>query len=209
MEQPKFQLSKFHCPHCDAYSHQQWDIPHIFIDIHIQEFGSIKDYYFCQCACCDQYSIWYQEKMIYPNKSLIILPHEDMPQELKKDFIEARDIFNVSPRGSAALLRLVLQKLMLILGETGENINEDIKSLVSKGLPTKIQQALDYCRVIGNNAVHPSQINIDDTPEIAQVLFKMINFIIEEMITKPKELDELYNLLPESARTAIEKRDKL
>ena len=98
---------------------------------------------------------------------------------------------------------------MLILGETGENINEDIKSLVSKGLPTKIQQALDYCRVIGNNAVHPSQINIDDTPEIAQVLFKMINFIIEEMITKPKELDELYNLLPESARTAIEKRDKL
>ena len=119
------------------------------------------------------------------------------------------DIFNVSPRGSAALLRLVLQKLMLILGETGENINEDIKSLVSKGLPTKIQQALDYCRVIGNNAVHPSQINIDDTPEIAQVLFKMINFIIEEMITKPKELDELYNLLPESARTAIEKRDKL
>jgi hypothetical protein len=79
---------------------------------------------------------------------------------------------------------------------------------VSKGLPAKVQKALDYCRVVGNNAVHPGEINLNDTPDIAQNLFRMVNFIVEDRITRPKEIDELYGLLPEASREAIEKRDK-
>ncbi len=59
--------------------------------------------------------------------------------------------------------------------------------MVSDGLSPKIQQALDLVHVIGNNAVHPGKINLDDNREMAEKLLQILNFIAEEMITKPKE----------------------
>jgi hypothetical protein len=96
---------------------------------------------------------------------------------------------------------------MPAVGGAGKNINDDIRTLVSKGLPVMVQQALDVCRVVGNNAVHPGEIQLNDTPEIAQSLFRLINIIVEEMITKPKEIEKIYTALPEAARNAIAKRD--
>lgn len=71
-----------------------------------------------------------------------------------------------------------------------------------------VQQALDYCRVVGNNSVHPGEINLNDTPEIAYSLFEMVNFIVEDRIARPKQVQALYNQLPQGARNAIEKRDR-
>ncbi|EXI87718.1 MAG: hypothetical protein AW12_02026 [Candidatus Accumulibacter sp. BA-94] len=96
---------------------------------------------------------------------------------------------------------------MIELGENGENINTDIKSLVAKGLPVQVQQAFDYCRVVGNNAVHPGEINLNDSPDMGQHLFNMINFIVEDRITRPRHIAALYGKLPEATRSAIEKRD--
>ncbi|WP_197053860.1 DUF4145 domain-containing protein [Chitinibacter sp. ZOR0017] len=135
-------------------------------------------------------------------------PHSDMPAEIIDEYNEARSIFAKSPRASAAMLRLAVQKLVKILGEKGENINQDIKALVEKGLPVQVQQALDFCRVVGNNAVHPGEINLNDSPEIAQNLFSMINFIVEDRISRPKQIENLYMSLPEGARKSIEKRDE-
>jgi hypothetical protein len=145
--------------------------------------------------------------MIVPSEAPVPPAHCDMPEECKIDYDEARSIVAISPRAASALLRLALQKLMIALGEKGRNINDDIGSLVSKGLPVQVQQALDICRVVGNNAVHPGEIEINDTPEIAHNLFSMMNFIIEDRITRPKHIASLYNQLPENARNAIEKRD--
>ena len=96
---------------------------------------------------------------------------------------------------------------MPILGEEGRNINNDIGALVAKGLPVHVQQALDVCRVIGNNAVHPGEIDVNDTPEIAHSLFDMLNFIVDDRISRPKHIQALYDKLPEAARKAIAKRD--
>ena len=145
--------------------------------------------------------------MIIPAEAPVAPPHPDMPQSIAGEYNEARGIFARSPRAAVALLRLAIQKLMVELGEKGESINSDIKSLVAKGLPVQVQQAFDYCRVVGNNAVHPGEINLNDTPEIGQNLFGMVNFIIEERIARPKHLASLYEQLPAGAREAIEKRD--
>ena len=145
--------------------------------------------------------------MIIPQEAPVETAHPDLPPDCLAEYEEARAIFARSARAAAALLRLCIQKLLPHLGETGKNINEDIKSLVSKGLPSLVQKALDYCRVVGNNAVHPGEIDLNDTPDIAQNLFRMINFIVEDRITRPKEIESLYNQLPEESRKAIEKRD--
>ena len=132
---------------------------------------------------------------------------KEMPDMIKKDYDEARLVFSNSSRSAAALLRLVIQKLCIELGEKGKNINDDIASLVKKGLPDKIQQGLDVVRVIGNNAVHPGVIDVDDNHEMVLGLFKIVNLIVETMITTPKEINEMYQNLPESAKKQINSRD--
>ncbi len=145
--------------------------------------------------------------MIIPSEAPVPPPHLDMPDSVIGEYQEARSIFSRSPRAAVALLRLAIQKLMPELGEKGENINADIKSLVAKGLPIQVQQAFDFCRVVGNNAVHPGEINLNDTPEMGQHLFSMLNFIVEDRITRPKQIAELYSKLPEPARAAVQRRD--
>jgi Domain of unknown function (DUF4145) len=107
---------------------------------------------------------------------------------VRRDFAEARLIFLQSPRGAAALLRLAVQKLCAVLGELGKNINDDIASLVRKGLSVQVQQALDTVRVVGNDAVHLGQIDLNDDPTTAASLFELINMIVDEMISNRRKL---------------------
>ena len=69
-----------------------------------------------------------------------------------------------------------------------------------------VQKSLDVVRVTGNNAVHPGQIDTDDE-KIVNNLFKLINVIVEYMISLPNQVENLYGGLPEEARKQIEERD--
>jgi hypothetical protein len=131
-----------------------------------------------------------------------------MPADVKAIFLEANDILDKSPRGAAALLRLCVQKLMPHLGEKGKNINNDIASLVAKGLDTRIQKALDVVRVAGNYAVHPGQIDWDDDKTVATQLFGLVNLIVETQITQKKHIEDLFEaVVPDTVKAEIEKRD--
>jgi hypothetical protein len=148
--------------------------------------------------------------IFYPTTNLasIPLPLPDMPEEVTNDYNEARAIFGNSPRSSAALLRLALQKLCKHLGEPGKSLDDDIGALVAKGLSIQIQQALDIIRVIGNNAVHPGVIDLHEEKETVFKLFEIINFIVNQMITQPQEIARIYNKLPEGPKKAIEQRSQ-
>jgi hypothetical protein len=161
------------------------------------------------CQNCNNYSLWISEKLIFPRTVPIDPPNQDLNDEIKALYNEAKLILNDSPKGAAALLRLALQKLLIQLGMKGKNINEDIGKLVKeRQLPSEVQKALDIVRVIGNNAVHPGEINLDDNKEIALRLFKILNFIANKLITEPKELNNLYEeIIPEKIKQSIKKRD--
>ncbi len=145
--------------------------------------------------------------MVFPVIKTGNAPSKDLPEDVLSDFEEARQIIRLSPRGAAALLRLALQKLCIHLGEKGKNINEDISSLVSKGLDPIVQQSLDAVRVIGNNAVHPGEIDLQDDAETVESLLMLINFICDRMITHPQNVQALFDKLPQNDRDNIEKRN--
>jgi len=130
-----------------------------------------------------------------------------MPEDVLQDYNEARQIFNASPRGAAALLRLAIQKLCIALGKNGKNLNNDIGELVKAGLSSEVQKALDIVRVIGNESMHPGTIDINDDRETAAALFGLVNFIVEKCFTEPRKINELYQKLPEAKVKSIEKRD--
>ena len=142
-----------------------------------------------------------------PQQRKAPLPNPDLPPDIQADYEEAGAILSLSPRGSAALLRLGIQKLCKHLGGKGENINDDVALLVKNGLPKQVQQALDSIRVIGNEAVHPGQIDLRDDSQTAERLFELVNIIADVMISQPKKVSEIYNKLPQSKIKAIEQRD--
>ncbi len=145
--------------------------------------------------------------MVYPSFAGVDSPNQDLGEDIRDDYQEAAEILQRSPRGAAALLRLAIQKLCIQLGEDGENLNTDIGNLVARGLPEKVQESLDALRVIGNEAVHPGEMDLRDDMEIASSLFKLVNFIAEKLITEPKEIEEIYGKLPTAKVDQIAKRD--
>lgn len=160
------------------------------------------------CEACGRESVFIGPQIMLPAESDAPAPAEDLPVELLDDFEEARAILPRSPRGSAALLRLVIQKLLPHLGATKKSIGEAIGELVKTGtIKTPIQRALDTVRVIGNESVHPGEMDLKDDRETALALFRIINLIVETAITEPKRLDALYVSLPKSKLEGIEKRD--
>ena len=197
--------SAFNCPLCGAFAEQTWYTAGLYNNGYV---GTIKNISLVNCRHCYKYTIWVDGKLVYPFSGTAPLPNVDMPEDVRIDYEEARNILSISPRGAAALLRLAIQRLCKHLGESGENINSDIGNLVKKGLPLKLQQALDSVRVIGNNAVHPGQIDLTDDNETANKLFVFVNIICDNQISQPKQIDDFYQTkIPDNLKEAINKRD--
>jgi len=201
---PKVFQKSFTCPHCGVLAKQDWWAIAWNQAINANQLGnSIR---VGTCQHCSENTLWVDTKITYPDTGNSPFPNPEMPETVKKLYLEAASISNKSPRGASALLRLALQILCKELGEKGENINNDISNLVKKGLPEIVQQSLDIVRVTGNGAVHPGQIDTDDSATVNK-LFELINIIIEYMIALPKKVSGIYSLLPQKKVEAIHNRD--
>lgn len=201
---PKALAKSFTCPNCGVVALQNWwhsnfDGQH-FADVKHEQLRVGK------CHHCNKHSLWVLDSMVFPNSGMSPPTNPFMPKKVSELYTEAGEIFSHSPRAAAALLRLAIQVLCKELGEKGKNINEDIASLVSKGLPDIVQQSLDLVRVTGNDAVHPGQIDTDN-PEVVANLFELTNVIVEYMIALPNKVCGLYKNLPAQKLAEIEKRD--
>lgn len=208
--EPNFREKSFTCPICGTFSHMKWD--YLIVG------NAYSGFYMACCSCCDKSSIWkVRDKeginakngfMVFPDVSSSPLPADDMPQDVKTDYLEAASIFSRSPRGAAALLRLGLQKLCKHLGEKGDNIDQDIRSLAANNiLPPLVVKVADTVRITGNNAVHPGEMSDKDFDNVASKMFGLLNFIVNKGISEPKELEALYELTPEGPRKSAEAKD--
>ncbi len=218
---PIFKGEAFHCPHCNVLSHMMWGA------LSSNGNGGQRwvDFLCSTCSHCKQDAFWLVTDrgtpilplfaasesgiMVYPDAMIAPTPSDDMPDDIKKDYLEAASIYQKSPRGAVALLRLGLQKLCVHLGGEGKNINADLAKLAEDELVSKkLIRSADIIRIVGNNAVHPGTISDDDFEDVSFKLFALINMIVQQGITEPKEVDNMFGSLPEGPRQAAENRDK-
>ena len=210
--EPSWDKDSFTCPHCGAISLMHF---HCISYIDKKVIGFYEEKHegnswvqVATCHNCAKHIVWVDNIYAYPD-IVAEEPNPDMPKEVKLLYNEAGLIYNKSPRAACALLRLAIDRLCNELGETDRDINKNIGALVKKGLPESVQKALDVVRVVGNKAVHPGQIAFDvDDKATATMLMRLINIIVERMITEPYEIDSLYQGLPDSVRESIDRRDK-
>lgn len=135
-------------------------------------------------------------------------PLGDCPANIRAVYNEARQVFPSSPRASAALLRLAIQMICIERGLPGKNLNSDIGTLVEDGLPVQIQRSLDLVRVVGNNAVHPGQIEFEENKENVREFFALVNLIVDMLIVQPAKVTAMFDtLIPSAQKRQIEVRD--
>lgn len=204
---PAVDRGAFQCPYCGVLCKQDW-----------KQLGGTDRAKKSRCTNCWEDAFWLDYREIgtpSPPRWVMTMPflgggprpHPLMPDESKADYVEAQSIVNLSPRGACALLRLGVEKLAAHLEPGDYRLNDRIGRMVANGLPELIQQALDALRVIGNNAVHPGELDLRDDKETAVALFEVMNLIVEDRIAQPNKMSRLYQKLPQKAREAIEKRD--
>ena len=208
---PDFKKDSFYCPHCKVFAHQMWeDIESEYLEgIKLPEFTRLtvneELVFFSICARCQEPAFWVSGKMIFPGTGAFPLANTDMPDAVKEVYDEAGSIAALSPRAACALLRLALQLLILQLGESGD-INGAIDNLSMNGLDPEIRKAMHILRVTGNHAVHPGEISFDSDTN-TDGLFKLLNAIVYDQLTMPKERAEMYENLPKGDRDYIARKD--
>lgn len=229
---PIYGEESFNCPNCSAHAQQNWFEIKNYVNSRRDEYtlgSSLRIYEIemggaaseiakngylttnlaaiSKCHVCEKISVWLDGKMVYPVEATAPLPSPDMPEDVTEIYNEARTISPLSPTASAALLRLALEKLLPQVGAKKAKIDIMIGELVSKGLPKEVEMALDSLRVIGNEAVHPGTIDLKDNAEVSITLFKLLNIVVDRMISQNKDIIDMYSLLPETKRKGIEDRN--
>lgn len=203
---PQVQADAFHCPHCDTFAHQRWQTLTAYESRTTKQIlgGQVG-----HCSKCENYHIWVADEMIYPQASSAPKPADDMPDEVREDFNEARQTVDDSPKAAAALLRLAMEKLVQELsGDDDQDLYNGIGELVKEDrIDERIQKALDSVRVTGNDYVHAGKIYSPDDRDTALRLFELVNVIVEVTIARENMIEEAYNEIPENKMDGIEQRD--
>ena len=196
---PEFEKDAFHCPLCGVYAHQEWAG-----DFVSNRAWNIFEVHISVCRNCHQACLWVNRKLIFPDIGNAPRPHPDMPASVKPDYEEAAAILQKSPRAAAALLRLALENLCECkeVGAKGKTLQEKIDFLIKeKVLSPRLAKVMDAIRVIGNEAVHPGVLDLHDDTKTVNTMFGLINFIVEELITKPAAIDSFYkSAVPDSKK---------
>jgi Domain of unknown function (DUF4145) len=105
-------------------------------------------------------------------------------EEASEDFEEAAAILNKSPRGAAALIRICIQNMMPLLEQTGKNLDENISSLVRKGLEVEIQQAMDVLQVVRKSPLQTTEFDLKEENETVKKFFNSLERILERRMLK-------------------------
>ena len=99
---PALNQKSFHCPNCGVLSEQTWSE-----NIQCNYNGRLpngangntqfylQNFQIAKCRHCEQPNIWLSEKMIYPLTGNVEMANQDLPDDIKNDYNEAKNIVNI------------------------------------------------------------------------------------------------------------------
>jgi thiol-disulfide isomerase/thioredoxin len=171
-----------------------------------------------RCDNCKGFTVWVRDRLVFPIKveeappDIVEVDFEEVAndvqgtvenvqesdehvqtnaedgEEASEDFEEAAAILNKFPRGAAALTRVCIQNMMPLLEQTGKNLDENISSLVRKGLEVEIQQAMDVLQVVRKSPLQTTEFDLTEENETAKQFFNSLERILKRrMLKKPGE----------------------
>lgn len=147
----------------------------------------------------------------YPSVTEVIYPIEDngeliipveVPEEYRRDLLEAHSVLQLSPKSSAALSRRLLQKILHEkLDIKKKDLNHEIDEFIAASkAPTYLIEAVDAVRQIGNFAAHP--LKNTSTGEIvgveegeAEWLLETLESLFDFVFVQPQRLAQKRNHL--------------
>jgi len=107
-----------------------------------------------------------QERLVWPPSALRTVPPE-VPDQIRKDYLESANVLATSPKASAALSRRCLQTVLTEAGGAKKkNLSDQIDEVLPR-LPSYLAKSVDSIRAVGNFAAHP--IKSQSSGEIVEV----------------------------------------
>lgn len=148
-----------------------------------------------ECHSCSRIALWIGHDIVYPPRGTAPKAHPDTPPDIKELYDEASGIYNQSPRGAAALIRVAVEKLcrdicinLKISGADKRPLGDLVNELKEKyRFDEEIIIMINNAKIIGNDAVHPNLFNIEDNTAMANLLFGTINGIVARTISYEEE----------------------
>ncbi len=209
---PAYEKRGFTCPYCGGFAGQEWDARkrlRTSIDPIVDHRENIRT---AECDLCDKSSVWMNGKMIYPLTSSAPKPDNNMPDDVKELYEEARSVHVQSARSAAVLLRVAIEKLTPYLGETKGKLDTRIGNLQKKNtFDPRVINSFDIVRITANEGgAHDGLMDLTGAEGAKTVddLFFAINYIVEKTIGDNVRLDQIYGKLPEVKREGVKNRAK-
>jgi Domain of unknown function (DUF4145) len=188
---PALRAPHFVCPHCGVDAQQVWQDA----DFPARGTGEVDTSLLrAQCVLCGGRSYWIDGELVWPHPTLGLPPPEDLPEDLRALYDEARAVAPISPRAAAALLRLLVDSLVGSLGATDGTLTVRIARLAAEGhLPTQVVEGLTAARVHGSASLRPGEIDPDaeDDPGVVLLLCRLVDTIVDTAITLRRQRAEL------------------
>jgi hypothetical protein len=141
----------------------------------------VANLHISNCHNCSGFALWVSGRLVFP------INVEKTPELVEEDFEEAAAILNKSPRGATALMRLCIQKLMPLLRQDGNGLNDYISSLVRKGAEVEIQQTMEVLRVLRDEPGQPTSLETQEDKEMALRFVDSLKAILERRMLKKSD----------------------
>jgi hypothetical protein len=188
---PALRAPHFVCPHCGVDAQQLWQDA----DFPARGTGEVdKALLRAQCVLCGGRSYWIDGAMAWPHPTLGLPPPDDLPEDLRGLYDEARAVAPISPRAGAALLRLLVERLIASLGVPDGTLSDRIASLAAEGqLPAQVVEGLTAVRADGPASLRPGEIDADaeDDAGVVLLLCRLVDAIVDTTITLRRHRAEL------------------
>jgi len=223
---PELRRRRFVCPHCDAFSQQDWhplgrssNSSNVFVVLEPRDaFHQDEDpaWLAARCGGCDQWSLWRAGTMVHPPARLGAAAHPDMPADVRELYSEAGRVAAVSRRAGAALARAAVERLIKLLdpdAPTNATLNRRIDRIRPR-VSAAVEQSLEVVRFVGNKMLHaepPEQtgelivmvLDDDEGPQMVEWLLAAVNDLVDELITKPRLAAAHADRLPDGIRSRL------